>query len=339
MAADHLAHEVVLALAVGEELHRLDVGVAVDHAPGEGRVRLGERGGLLAYRRHHEIDHRAVGEHPGQHRQQQAPVDPGEEKERAEEVDQQEPDAVQHVDHGIAQGLAGLQHLLRNAPGEVVLEVGEALAKHVAVIQPAHPIGQPRDQAEVDQAAGGQGGDRTQDHRHEGHGEKAPTVVRHEGFGGARGQPVDQCAEKSIERQFGDRGDAGDGQGQNQQAFDGGQEVDEEGPGAGRRAFDRGRSQRIEEAFEESIHARGGSPELFFKRCSLASPADPIPALARSAFGHNVRRGGGSAMEGQRSAKDHSSFCGADPCELGNPARVLSSPDGPHELHYCGAGR
>ena len=45
-------HEGVLALGVGEELDRLDVGVAVDDAAREAGARLGHRGRALAHRRH-----------------------------------------------------------------------------------------------------------------------------------------------------------------------------------------------------------------------------------------------------------------------------------------------
>src|SRR3546814_19263820 len=71
---------------------------------------------------------------------------------------EQEPHAIDDIDHRFADRVAGLHHLLRDAPGEVVLEIGEALAHHVAVVQPAHPVGQSRREARSEERRVGKEG-------------------------------------------------------------------------------------------------------------------------------------------------------------------------------------
>ena len=262
MPVDHLGDEGFLALGVGEQLDRLDVGIAVDDPPGQGGVRLGHRRRFTAHRRHHVIDDGGISQSPHQHRQQQAPVDSGEQRQRADQIDQQEPHTVDHVDDRFAHRVAGLQDLLRDAPGEVVLEIGQALAHDVAMVQPAHPVGEARRDAEIDQAARDQRCQRAQEQRDEGHAGQHPAVLGKEVLRRAHRNPVDQYAEEGIERQFGAGGDARDRQGDNQQAADRPQEMPEECRRGLGRPGDVGGGEGVEKALEKSVHAGAACDSL-----------------------------------------------------------------------------
>ena len=63
-------------------------------------------------------------------------------------------------------------------------------------------------------------------------------MVLQKGLGGAGGEPVHQFAQEGIKRDLRHRGDAGDGEGYQQQALDRRQEVDEKCTRRGGRLFD-----------------------------------------------------------------------------------------------------
>ena len=80
VADEALLREGFLALGMGEELHRLDVGVAVDDASREPGIGLGHRLGLRPDRRHHVVDGDDIGDDPQRHRQDQPGVEADEER-------------------------------------------------------------------------------------------------------------------------------------------------------------------------------------------------------------------------------------------------------------------
>ncbi len=128
----------LLTLGVGEHLHGRDVGVAVDDAAGEERIRLRHRLRQAAQPRHEPAQNEDVADHPDEEGRREPQVGLGEEQERAAGIDAGEPERVDHIDDGFAQGRSGLHDAARQPPGEIVLEEGQALADHVAVRLPAH---------------------------------------------------------------------------------------------------------------------------------------------------------------------------------------------------------
>ena len=84
---DRLAGVVLLRAGMGEELHRLDVGVAVDDPPGDRRAGVRELLRRLADARDRPADQPEVEPQPDQERHRQPPVGPRQQPQRAREVD------------------------------------------------------------------------------------------------------------------------------------------------------------------------------------------------------------------------------------------------------------
>ena len=80
---DRVAHIGVLLARAGEQLHRQDVGVAVDHAPGQHRAHLGHVLRAVAHARHEDAQHHQIGGEPDQDRQREPAVGGGEQDHRA----------------------------------------------------------------------------------------------------------------------------------------------------------------------------------------------------------------------------------------------------------------
>ena len=145
MLVDRLLDVAVLALGVGEELHRHDVGVAVDDAAGQQRVALGELLRQALQARHEGPERQDVADDPEEQRDRQIEVGVGEQHERGERVEGGVPDAVQRLDDGGAERRRRLHDAAGDPAGEVVLEERQALARDVAVGLPAHQRGERRD--------------------------------------------------------------------------------------------------------------------------------------------------------------------------------------------------
>ena len=135
---DRLGGVGLLGAGVGEELHRLDVGVAVDDPPGDRRAGVGEGLGRLADAGDRPGDEPEVEAEPDDERQAEAEVGAGEEPERADEVDDGVDHGVEGLEGRLAHGGGGLHHPVGDAAGEVGLEPVDRLAQHVAVAAPAH---------------------------------------------------------------------------------------------------------------------------------------------------------------------------------------------------------
>ena len=107
------------------------------------------------------VDRDAIGDAPRTRtRQDQPGVEPGKQGDGADEIDDQGEDALDDVDDAVAERRAALQHLLGDAAGKIVLEEGEALAKHVAVAPPADQRRQARHEGDAGEAPRQERGDR-----------------------------------------------------------------------------------------------------------------------------------------------------------------------------------
>ncbi len=205
-----LADIAVLAVAMGEQLHRHHVGVAVDDAAGEQRVALRRSSWRAdAHGRHEAAQRQDVERDPRHDRHGEAPVGLGEQDHRAHRIDGDVPERVDHLDHRAAQGRARLQHAGGDAAGEVALEIAQRLAHHPAIGLPA------------DQAAdiGGDGlahqqvvqavAEGPRDHHHEGHPQHQHAVLG-EDRGRAGGlQQVDDLADIAEQRHLDDGDEEG----------------------------------------------------------------------------------------------------------------------------------
>ena len=91
---DRVAHERVLVAGAGEQLHRQDVGVAVDDPAGQRRAHLRHPARAVAQPRHEDAQHDDVAGEPQQHRDGEAPVGGAEQQHGAAAIDEDVPDGV-----------------------------------------------------------------------------------------------------------------------------------------------------------------------------------------------------------------------------------------------------
>src|SRR6185295_15078960 len=108
---DCVAGVVVLARRVREELHRLDVRVAVDDAAGQHRPRLRYDHRSLADARHEIDQYENEGSDPDGEWGGQPQVKVSEEHQRAECIDRDEPDGVANLHRRFAERWPGLDDL------------------------------------------------------------------------------------------------------------------------------------------------------------------------------------------------------------------------------------
>ena len=180
-----------------EQLHRLDVRVAVDDAAGHDGPRVGLRGRHLAEPRDEIAQRKQIAGEPQRHRRRQPPVRRADDHQHAEEIDH---DIVQHLgelDDRLAHGERRLHQLGGDAPGELVLVEGHRLLEQVAVHLPADAHGIVAEQRLV-------GVERRQRHqerqRHaddQRHARQLPPFRLKERLAVLHRQPVDDMAEEA----------------------------------------------------------------------------------------------------------------------------------------------
>ncbi|MNM35318.1 hypothetical protein D3C81_460080 [compost metagenome] len=192
----------LLAAAMGEQLQRGNVGVAVDDASHRLGARLRRDPGTLL-RARHEVDHdHHVGQQPQDQRHHQPPVGLREQVQRGAGVDDDVPKRIDHLHRRLAQRGAGLHHPVGHAAGEVVLEEAQALPHHVVVHQPARAIAQARHDGLVDQQVVQADQDRARDDRDEQHPAECVGMALEEVRAGLLGDHVDDAAEEIEHRHF-----------------------------------------------------------------------------------------------------------------------------------------
>ena len=252
-----LAGVAFLLLAVGEQLEGGDVAVAVDHPAHQLRARRRGRGRARLDARHEVAQQQAVAENPQTQRQYQAQVGFGEQVQRAAGIHQHVPQGVDHLHGRVAQGRAGLHDALGDAPGEVVLEEVQALPEHVAVVLPAHQVGQARGDRLIGQQimqAEHQGTD--QQHHRQHPQQLALVAVEEVAARGGLGH-VDQLAEEVEQRHLDQGGEEADHQHGEQQRPGLDQVVGVEGQDALGRHHVRAGPEHVEQGFEAAKQHSG----------------------------------------------------------------------------------
>ena len=91
----------VLALEVSEELHRLDVGVAVDDAAGQRRSHMRELLGPTPDPGNEDSERREIAGDPQGQRTGEPPVGPGKNHQRRDRKDGHEPERVDDLHHRV----------------------------------------------------------------------------------------------------------------------------------------------------------------------------------------------------------------------------------------------
>ena len=128
----------ILVVGVGKELHRLDVGVAVDDAAEQCRARLGRFRRALANVRDKAGNHRAIGHEPHKQRDDETRIGGPEQRDGAQPLHGDKHRRIAQHHERVAQCRCGLHQLIGDAAGELVLEEAETLPQHVGVGLPSH---------------------------------------------------------------------------------------------------------------------------------------------------------------------------------------------------------
>ena len=123
----------VFQRVVGEELHRPHVRDRVDHQPRGRRPCRGPRGGALAHLGQPPGDEAQIAHQPQRQKRGDLPVDGDEQRRRGDHRGEREDDGVQPLDGDVHHRPAALHFLLRDAAGEVVVEIGDRLPQRPAV--------------------------------------------------------------------------------------------------------------------------------------------------------------------------------------------------------------
>ena len=193
------------AAGMAEQLDGLDVRVAVDHAAGHHRPRIGLLFADPAELGNEVAQQRDVADEPDGERQRQPPVRRSHDDQHSGEIDD---DVVQHVRElhdGLAHGERRLHQLGGDAACELVLVEGHRLLQQVTVHLPADPhrvVADQRLHIEKRLAPDHQ----RQRHQHDrGHACEPPSLVGEEGVSVRRRQPVDDVAEEGEHPHLGRR--------------------------------------------------------------------------------------------------------------------------------------
>ena len=192
-----------LALGMREQLHRLDVGVAVDDAPGHRRAGVGLFLTDLAEARDEIFQQHQIADQPDGERHRQAPVGGADDHQHAQEVDDDVVEHVDELDDAFAHGKRGLHQLGGDAAGELVLVEGHRLLEQIAMHLPANAHGiVAHHRLLVEQRMEPHGPGQHEKHD-EGHARQLPLLGLQEGLAVLRRQPVDDMAEEAEHPHFG----------------------------------------------------------------------------------------------------------------------------------------
>ena len=215
----HRVQELVHALAgvgflpprMGEELHRGDVGVAVDDAAGHLRTRVRLTLGGRLQTRHEMPDKKDVHRKPDQERRDQAQVRRRHQNQHSDEINEHVDQNVEQLHHRLAHGEGGLHHLGRHPPGVFVGEERHALAQHLPVHAPARAHGQVAQQGLVGDQRHAEDGERQDNDDEDADQRKAPALLRQERLRIAGGEPVHELAHEGVEQRLPDRDQSREG--------------------------------------------------------------------------------------------------------------------------------
>ena len=199
-----------------EKFDGLDIGDRIDHLPRDRGPAAGAVLGQFAHPWHEPANEREIGEKPDQERCRHAAIDRDQEQHRAHQRGQREGHHVDEFHHHIGDGGRCLHLFLRDAPGEIIVEKRDRLAKRVPV--------QPRQHQHVDIGAhhqrrgrrGGREGQRAQQQeKRECRQQKRPFRLK-QAVGLAGGGGVDDEAKNEGREHLGDAGKGRDQSGQRQ---------------------------------------------------------------------------------------------------------------------------
>ena len=187
-----------------KQLHRLDVGIAVDDTAGHRRARVGLLLGHLAEPRDEIAQQPDVANEPDRQRHGEPPVGRADDHQHAKEIDDDVVQDVDQLDDALAHGERRLHQLGGDTSGELVLVEAHRLLEQVAVHLPADTHGVVAHQrllVEQRMEPDGAG----QHHQHdESHAGELPAFGRQEGRAVLHRQPIDDPAEEAEHPDFGD---------------------------------------------------------------------------------------------------------------------------------------
>ena len=205
MAIDRVAHILVFLAGAGEQLYGEDVGVAVDHTPGEFRARKRAKLRALAHARHEIKQQARITGEPQQDRYRQPAFGRGGQRYRGRAVDDDVPDCRDGRGQRRAQGRRGLHHAIGNAAGEIVLKERPALAHHMPMRLPADQAGERRGDGLVGDEIARQRRHGPYDHDDDRHAEEPRPTGGEQTLGRCLGHQRDDAAHEPWHRAVAER--------------------------------------------------------------------------------------------------------------------------------------
>ena len=153
---------------------------------------------------------REIARDPERQRTGQPPVGLGEDDQRADRENRDEPERVDHLHHRIAERGGGLNDVRGDPACEVVGEIGQGLAQDIAMRLPADEVGHPRSDRLLREEIMREVGERTADENQQPHGQEFAAVFAEQSVRARRAQRVDEGADEAQDRHFDQRDDQAD---------------------------------------------------------------------------------------------------------------------------------
>ncbi len=195
----------LFAARVGEQLHRRDIGVAVDDPARHQRAGIRLFARRLAQLRDEVAQDQRIDEQPQHQRNAEPPVDGGDQRQHRDEEGHGIDEDVDDLHHAFADGQRRLHHLGRDATGKLVGEEGHRVPEQEAVHLPARNHREIAGQHLMHGDRMHHAEHRQTDQQQACHpGERAALRLQEGRAIGGR-QPVHDIAEELIEKDFGDR--------------------------------------------------------------------------------------------------------------------------------------
>jgi tRNA (cytidine/uridine-2'-O-)-methyltransferase len=195
-------HRGALHVGAGKQLHGQDVGVAVDDAADEGGALLRHPQGALLSLRHEVAHEHHVADHPQQHRQREPEAHRGERDENHDRVGRDEHHDVEGLDRHVPERGPDLGDAVREASGEIALEVGERVAERIQVRAPADAVGELGHHHLVDHALVDDVGDGAEDEEQHRDRDQERAVLLPQVAGRRAGEEIDEPADAEQQHGF-----------------------------------------------------------------------------------------------------------------------------------------
>ena len=241
-----------------EQLDRLDIGIRVDKP--SGNTGIGVRRVLCRQPDARNEEEGGDGEthEPDGNDGSKPQIELCDQNQCRDRIDDDEPGNLQQVDHEIAGGQARLQHFLCKPPGEIVLEITQALLHDPLMALPSDQVEETRNHGLLLDKRHQRVDDQPQDKDNERHPGQRPGVIGEETLPVARLEKINDPSEKIEDRAFHERRQPAERKHGNERPADLHHEIGQEGDPAPGHILLRGNAKRIDPCFKQTKEWRHG---------------------------------------------------------------------------------